>query len=319
MALTTYVYANKKSNILNLESEIILNNNITIGISSVGMSGNNTIVVMKDDLEAQSPDQKPFLDQVVNDHVYVDPNIELDYAIDKAGKLMTHQTLRMDGLITYFTGRGDDPTNPDDIGGGQQMIRDHKIGDPATESFYVDFNTVNNVSYIYEGYISYDKAHLDSISMIVVPRVVSTSAGTNTYYNLYGGYLIIPAAGDGVINLDSDITQSDGGLVYIPLNDDGSRSPAFWNAEWDDVNKVFTNITAAPDGNGEYNMFSVEVILNRFINEFHFTGVGTQELDSEDTDELGHGMRIKLMTETYGEDHDWSFTAAFTMHRERTI
>ena len=259
MALTTYVYANKKSNILNLESEIILNNNITIGISSVGMSGNNTIVVMKDDLEAQSPDQKPFLDQVVNDHVYVDPNIELDYAIDKAGKLMTHQTLRMDGLITYFTGRGDDPTNPDDIGGGQQMIRDHKIGDPATESFYVDFNTVNNVSYIYEGYISYDKAHLDSISMTVVPRVVSTSAGTNTYYNLYGGYLIIPAAGDGVIYLDSDITQSDGGLVYIPLNDDGSRNPAFWNAEWDDVNKVFTNITAAPDGNGEYNMFSVEV------------------------------------------------------------
>jgi hypothetical protein len=274
---------------------------------------------MKDDLEAQSPDQKLILDTIVSNHVYVAPDLDIDYATDGDGKLKTHQTLRRDGFTTYYTGRGDDTTDPDNYGDGVSMVADHKIGDPVDNIIYVDFNCVNNRSYLYEGYISYDGAKLDCISMEVVPRLVTGAVSTNTNYNLYGGYMVIPAAGDGTFSLTSDITDSDGGLVYMPLHEDGSRSSGFWNAEWDNTTKKFINITAAPMGDGHYNMFTVEVVLNRFINELHFTGMGTQQLDSEDVNELGHGLRVRLTTKTHGTDHDWNFTASFTMHRELTV
>jgi hypothetical protein len=317
MALFKYSY-NKKTNISNLKNEIESNLDITIGLYDVIMSANDTIVSMKDDLEIQVPDQKVFLDQIVNDHIYEDPVNESEYKTDNLGKIVTHQTLREDGYTTYFTGRGDDPDDVDNVGDGEEMAMQHLIGEPLIQDSYIDFNCINNKSYLYEGYISYDNAKLDCISMSIVPRVTGTTTGTNTFYNLHNGYLIVPAAGDGTTDITSDITSPTGGLVYMPTNDDGTLQTAFWNADWDDVNKVFINITAAPLGDGRYNMFAIEVPLVKFVNRFHFTGMGTQELDSEDTDELGHGMRVKLTSMTHGNDHDWTFAASFTMHRTRT-
>ena len=59
--------------------------------------------------------------------------------------------------------------------------------------------------------------------------------------------------------------------------------------------------------------------LERFVNRYPITGGGTQELDTEDTDELGHGMRIRMSWTTNGEDHDWQLGGVLTLHRERTV
>jgi hypothetical protein len=162
---------------------------------------------------------------------------------------------------------------------------------------------------------------LDTIDLQLVPRVTATISGSS--YNLYNGYLIVPAMpGTGTIDLASDITQHDGGLVYMPPNDLGVRAPSFWNADWDTTTKSYTNISAAPNGDGEYNMFSVEVVLAQFVRKMTLLSDGFIALNSSDTDQLGHGMRLKMIADTNIEDysdHDWSIAVLLCLHREKSV
>jgi hypothetical protein len=156
----------------------------------------------------------------------------------------------------------------------------------------------------------------------MVPRTVSgtVDATGSSNYNLYGGYLVVPAAGDGYWNLQSDITQSTGGLVYIPNNDLNEPPTAFWNADWNSSTGEFENITAAPTGNGRYNMFSTEIIFAHFVRKMPLIGLGFLPLNSSDTDQLGHGMRLKMIadTNTSVEDHDWTVACLMCLHRAKT-
>jgi hypothetical protein len=162
---------------------------------------------------------------------------------------------------------------------------------------------------------------MDILDLQLVPRVTATTSGTS--YNIYGGYLIVPAyPGTGSIDLASDITKHDGGLVYMPLNDLGIRAPSFWNAEWDTTHKVFTNISAAPAGDGEYNMFSTEIVLAQFVRKMHLVSNGFIALNSSDTDQLGQGMRLKLVADTNTdttEDHDWCVAVLMCLHRQKSV
>ena len=102
-------------------------------------------------------------------------------------------------------------------------------------------------------------------------------------------------------------------------NDDQNNPPvAYWNADWNSTTKEFENITAAPNGDGRYNMFAVEVSLNRFVNRIPLLHYGFQMLQSADTAELGQGMRLKATAHTWGEDHAWKVACALTMHRQKS-
>ena len=244
-----------------------------------------------------------------------------DPPLDRSGKLRVHQTSRKLGLVIGWYGLGDDPSDPTKVGDGTPFTFSHSIDESEPANKYIDINCVENETWLHEGYITWKGCHLDTISLSVVPRVTGTTVSSGTYYNLYGGYLIVPAAGDGTIQITSDITTHSGGLVYIPDDDLGNPPTAFWNAEWNTTTKQYENITPAPYGDGRYNMFAAEVPLAKFVHSIPLLESGFIALNSSDTDQLGHGMRIKMTADTNNDipDHDWSIACTMCMHRAKTV
>jgi hypothetical protein len=241
---------------------------------------------------------------------------------DRSGKPRVQQTSRKLGTGTYWTGQGDDPSDVTSKGGGTRLNVYHKIGDTSPLNIYADFNIIENETWIHEGYVTWKNCEFDTISFEMVPVVTQIEASTNTYYNLYGGYLIVPAAGDGTIDIVSDITDPFGGLVQVVPNDLGEIAPGYWNADWNSSTKLFENITAAPSANGDFNMFSIEITFARFVNRIPLLGDGFMMMQSSDSDQIAHGMRFKLIAETYDDkgidDHDWQAACILTLHRENT-
>ncbi len=147
----------------------------------------------------------------------------------------------------------------------------------------------------------------------------------NTTFNLYGGYLIIPAAGDGNIFVTSDITQPHGGFVESSANEDGVRPTSFWNADFNATTGLFENITPAPYGDGGFNLFAAEVKLGRFVNAIPLLGSGFVMLQTSDVDRWSHGWRAKFKLHTNIDagsgfvDHDWFVSMFIVLHRARSI
>jgi hypothetical protein len=244
---------------------------------------------------------------------------------DRSGKLRVHQTSRKLGLRIMWVGEGDDVDDPSSVGGGERLSFEHNptvSGLDSTEIYkYIDLNCVENETWLHEGYLTWKDAVFDNLTLEMVPRTVDVTVSSNTNYNLYGGYMVVPAAGDGTVELQSDITKHDGGLVYMPDNDLGEPPTAFWNANWSSSNSRYEDITPAPYGNGRYNMFAVEVIFARFINSIPLLGNGFIALNSSDTDQIGHGMRLKMWarTNTDTPPHQWYVGCTVCLHRDRSI
>ena len=238
---------------------------------------------------------------------------------DPSGKLRVHETSRPQGTYTYFTGSGDDPNDAGDVGNGTLFTINHIQGGSDPEVVYVDFNILDNRTYIHEGYVIWYEALFDTINFTIVSRtpsyIIDSTANTSFELNMTYGLILPSLSGDVVFT--QNILSPTGGLVYIPLNDEGTRSPAFWNADWNPSTQMFENLTAAPMGNGEYNIFAGEVELSKFINNLPLLGTGFEKLQTADSQELGHGMRFKLSADTNG-DHSWKVSFVATLYRERT-
>ena len=246
---------------------------------------------------------------------------------DRENKIRVQTTPRQPGSKYYFTGSADlvDPVT--DVGGGtleNQFLFHHEVDvDDMEQIRYFDFNTIENKTWIHEGYLMFGNCQFDFMTMDFVPTVVNTDVGENTNFNLYGGYLLIPAAGNGTVQLLSDYTQPHGGLVQVLPNEEGVKPTAFWNADWNSDTKEFENLSAAPYGNGDYNMFSNEIVFNRFINKIPLYGTGTMPLHLNDVETFPHGIRMKVTANTwtceYKPDHSWDCAIIIVLHREKSI
>ena len=241
----------------------------------------------------------------------------------KSGKIRVHQTSRQFGTYVYFTGAGDDPLNPKDIGSGERFVFHHKVGDPQQVIEYFDFNTYMNETYIHEAYITWENAKFDYVDLDFVTVSPEISGAANTNFNLHDGYLIVPAAGDGNIQITSDITTCHGGLFQCKENELGVMPQGFWNADGNIDTARFENITPAPAGDGEFNIFGGELHLARLVNHIPLLGNGFQQLQSSDVDIIPHGLRMKITANTNIEgdieDHDWSLAFMLVLHRTRSI
>jgi hypothetical protein len=246
---------------------------------------------------------------------------KMDFVTDSSGKQRVHQTSRKLGTRIMWIGLGDDPSDVHKVGGGQPFDIKHDIGEGDPEHVYIDFNIVNNETWLHEGYITWKSCDMDRLTLEMVPRVTAGQTGTGTNYNLYGGYMVIPAAGDGTFEITADITHPNNGLVYMPDNDLGEPPTAFWNADYNPDTKLYENMTAAPYGNGRYNMFSVEICFARFLNHMPLLGDGFLALNSSDTDRMGHGMRLKMIASTNDQvdDHQWAVACLMCMHRNSSV
>ena len=296
----------------------ISDSSIIVSLDHIDTDEDDCNIYFKDVLGA--PDETT-LSGVVNSHLGEIPvdvsKVVLDSELrDTSGKLRIHQTSRKLGLRILWTGTGDNQLDPHSIGGGETFSATLSSG---TLSKYIDFNCVNNETWLHEGYITWNACNLDTLTLEVVPTVVSYTVSSGTNYNLYGGYMAIPAAGDGVINITSDLTNANGGLVYMPNGDEGDTPTAFWNADWNTSTKKYENITPAPYGNGSYNIFTYEIKFTRILNEIPFLASGFIALHSSDTDQLGHGMRLKMTVVNSGNNHTLSVACMMCLHREKSV
>jgi len=259
---------------------------------------------------------------------------------DVSGKPRVITSSRRLGLATCWTGAGDDINNFKNTGDGIKTVYTHTANQPDTP-LYIDFNCVEgiNMSYIFEAYFSWENFDLDDFSVSIVPRITPyTTDGTETGFALYGN-LIIPTltaqglvaqGAPGVSFIDQVVVSDivDGaidmskGLVYVPIGDLGYReAPGFFNAEVDDINGKFVNITSVPDGSGEYNLFCSETEFSRPFNRITLMGTNyiPTVLDSEDAQIIGAGMRVKFTTNTnIDNDRNYRCVVIITAHRKKS-
>ena len=240
-----------------------------------------------------------------------------DVSLDEPdGRIVVHNTPRKRGLVSYFTGCGDSDMNQFDVGGGGQMINaTHLDTDMMTQYYRIYFNTVENETHIHSGYLQWVDALNDKITLEFIPKVTTTTAGTSTNYNLYGGYLVVPAVGDGTLA----ITPGDEVLVGVPLNEEGIQAGAgYWDADWNYTTKEFDNMAPNYTGEGAYNMFSLEVVLDRFINKQCMLGSSSMHIVTSDASMIGHNMGIRFTIATMGTNHTWSWNSSLSCFRRKT-
>lgn len=232
------------------------------------------------------------------------------------GKSATQSTSKPIGTTTFFTSEGDDISDPTKVGGGTKMQLIHNTGDAMNQIVDVDFNIKENESYVHEGYIIWKNANFDQVSLSIIPKTTPIdSPSINTNYNLYGGKIIIPAAGNGTIVVDPANFQ----LVEMPINAvTGVRPPAFWNADYDNQTHAFSNVTPTA-GDGVYNMYAVDDPIAVVVNKVMLLDSGWQQMQTSDSMKLGHNMRLRLSLHTQGDDHDWKAACILTLHRVRTV
>ena len=237
-------------------------------------------------------------------------------------KLYTQETSRPIGTTIYFTSRGDatsgTSTMSTDVGHGERLQIVHKPGDATEQSIYLDFNTMENTTYMHEGYVIWKGADFDTVTMSGVPAVTPYAPGTGTFFNLYGGFLIVPAAGDGNIQVDPAQAK----LVEVIIGRDTGlpAGPGYWNTTYDSVTHTFGDLTAAPYGDGTYNIFGAEIDLLRYVNEMSLLEGGFMMMQTADVEEIGHGIRLKMVlrTNTDETDHAWKAGFILAMNRIKT-
>lgn len=241
---------------------------------------------------------------------------------DWTGKLFFHDTSRPFGTKVHFTGAGDSEEFVSDIGTGEDIEIEHVIGDPLIQITYSAWNTIANTTHIQEGQLQWVDAKRDKLTVEFVPRIITYSAGENTpYLFMPTSPIILPsvlAGGAGNVIINEDLSQANGGLVQSLPNEKGVKPPAYWTADFNSTTWTFENIQAAPEGNGDYNIFHMEYAIARFANRVGMLGSGILPFNTEDTDPLPHGARMRCTWETRGEDHNWSALASFKIHRERS-
>jgi hypothetical protein len=240
---------------------------------------------------------------------------------DRSGKLRVQQTSRKLGTRIMWSGVGDDTSDITRVGGGESFSFQYKIGYTEPLIKYIDFNIVENETWIHEGYLTWDNGQMDTLSIQMLPRTVTVSGVSGGNMALYGGYMVVPTApGKGNITVINDLSLPTGGLVYMPNNDLDEAPTAFWDADYNSSTKLYENIRPNYTGQGRYNIFSYEVIFAEFIRQIPLLGSGFIALNSSDTDQLGQGMRFKIIADTNDAvpDHDWSVACIMCLHRDHS-
>jgi hypothetical protein len=231
-------------------------------------------------------------------------------------KLLVQSIARPINTFPCFTHVGDNLSNPHDVGGGASLRLHHQVGDSTSQSIYVDFNGKENNTFIQEGLCQFTGAVFDQIVFEVVPNTTAFTLGANTFFNAYGPF-VVPAAGDGVIN----ILPADMRFVEVGFNIDNPtvrQYPGFWNADYSTETHQFSNITPALQGDGQYNMFLAEFPLVRPVN-LMILGDRHITLNPGDVAQLCHGNRVKFTFITDAPDHEWFVTVTIALHRSHTV
>lgn len=214
----------------------------------------------------------------------------------------------------YSTSEGDDPSNPNAVGGGLELFVVHSIGDPAVITKDLEFNVEMNPSWIHRGHLFWNGAKGDYFSFRVYTKPCEFVAGTNTYFQTYENGLIIPAAQTGNINVTKFYP------VKVTINvDTGKKDIGFWNFDYDSQTGQYSNPTPAPNLDGNYNIFYQELCLYNYLNNVRMVGRSNKEFGESDPIELPTNLKYRFIWTTYGPDHEWESAIILWMYRKRLL
>jgi len=300
------------------------------GLTGVRSSGALTLVdystaLTQEDYGTLSNLVSNFSEQAPSEHV-----AELLLSTD--GRQIVKPNLRPIGANGYCAGRGENPDSPASIGNGVEAVRfDHVAGDGIPNfSQPIYFHVEGNRTWLWDGYLRYTDALFDEFSFEIRPYVTSVLTGqTNTNFNLYKGYLLIPAAGNGTISLNPEAKLYP--CSVVPKTDTGFCPAAYWNLDYNSSNNTYGNLTPAANpnsnglpGNGKYNFFTADVCLKRYIHKWGMLGDGIELFSSSDPSEFGSYLKAVFKFTTIGNanpaqftDHSWRALCNWTMFREK--
>ena len=208
------------------------------------------------------------------------------------------------------------------------------VGDNSTLNYSkeVFFHVPINRSWLWDGYLNYQNALFDEFTFQIRPYVTTILTGqTGTNFNVAGGYLLIPAAGNGTKDLDPNATLYP--CSVVPKTDTGFCPAAYWNMDYNSSTNTYGNLTPAANpnssgaaGNGKYNIFTADICLKEYIHKWGLLGTDPQAMFiSSDPSEYGTFLRSIFKFTTIGQpdpsqpvvDHSWSALVNFTMFREK--
>ena len=261
----------------------------------------------------------------------IDTRIQDHPSTGPDNKLMVYESSRPIGTKIYFTCEGDahdDTHNYGSVGDGNSMYYTHNIDDTTSSYIYIDFNTIENLSYIHEGYLMWSGCLGDHVSLEIVPEVTPWSGPTSgTDYHIVNssgvpdftekGYIIVPAApGTGSIAVDTTAMEL---IQVLPSFDTGKiDDPGYWDADYNKTTHQFENITPNYTGTGGYNLMGREVVLSRFVNKMTLLDKGFLQLQTAESETLPHHVRLRINFHTKTPDHVWSCSCMMVLHRQHT-
>lgn len=269
---------------------------------------------------------------VENFEEQIPSSTEANLLIATDGRQIVKPNLRPIGSSGFYTGRGENINSPSSIGNGLDAVRFSHIEGDGTPNYTKEifFHVEGNRTWLCDGLLKFKGALFDEFTFEIHPYVTSVLTGLqNTNYALYKGYMLMPAAGNGTVDLNPEAKLYP--CSVVPKTDTGKCPAAFWNLDYNAGTNTYSNLTPASNpnsngepGNGKYNIFTADVCLKKYINKWGLLGDGTETFYSSDPSEFGSYLRAVFKFTTIGHpdptqfvDHSWQVLCNWTMFREK--
>lgn len=197
------------------------------------------------------------------------------------------------GLIHYWTGYGDDVTNGL-YGGGQRLLINNTVG---VNEQYIDVDFISRDTYLYGGTVTID----------------TNDFGNEITIEYYAKATTLTEDANGNVIIDNGMVKPSTNGTHT-INDFGLVPQENGDWDYDDTNGLVSNV-----GNGEYVLYTVDILLTRPINGLPITGLNgnEQSVIGGNGIELSYGGYFRIKTINHSNT-DWNAYLYMHMCRNKT-